>query len=158
MLEIDDQAPAFTLEDESGRPFSLQDHRGEMLLLVFYPGDDTPVCTRQLCDYRDGIEAFEGLGVRVVGISRDGADSHRAFKEKHGLPFTLLSDPGLEVAARYASKGMLGMKRSVFLVDEAGKIRYRHVESLPVFRRAREEILREIEKVRSQSGGAGQAS
>ncbi|MDX1461320.1 MAG: peroxiredoxin [Xanthomonadales bacterium] len=149
MLKLNDQAPDFSLEDESGEEFSLGDHRGEMLLLVFYPGDDTPVCTRQMCDYRDGIEAFEGLGVRVVGISKDDAASHRAFKEKHGLPFTLLSDPQLEVAEKYDSKGMLGMKRSVFLVDEAGVIRYLHVESLPIFRRAREELLSVIEEIRS---------
>lgn len=145
MLNVNDRAPDFELPDESGDSFSLGAHRGEMLLLVFYPGDNTPVCTRQLCDYRDGIEAFEGLGVRVIGISRDDAASHRAFKEKHGLPFTLLSDPDLEVAEAYDSKGMLGMKRSLFLVDEEGVIRYRHVESLPIFRRAREEILEAIE-------------
>lgn len=149
MLQVNDEAPDFVLNDEEGRPFSLHDHRGEMLLLVFYPGDDTPVCTRQLCDYRDGIEAFEGLGVRVVGISKDGAESHRAFKEKHNLPFTLLSDPDLGVAAAYDSRGLLGMKRSLFLIDETGLIRYRHVETLSVFRRAREEIIAAIEQAQS---------
>jgi peroxiredoxin Q/BCP len=151
MLHVNDEAPDFVLNDEDGRPFSLREHRGEMLLLVFYPGDDTPVCTKQLCDYRDGIEAFEGLGVGVIGISKDGAESHRAFKEKHKLPFTLLSDPDLGVAAAYDSRGMLGMKRSVFLVDENGLIRYRHIEALPVFRRAREEIIAAIAQVRSES-------
>jgi peroxiredoxin Q/BCP len=151
MLHVNDEAPDFVLNDEDGRPFSLREHRSEMLLLVFYPGDDTPVCTKQLCDYRDGIEAFEGLGVGVIGISKDGAESHRAFKEKHKLPFTLLSDPDLGVAAAYDSRGMLGMKRSVFLVDENGLIRYRHIEALPVFRRAREEIIAAIAQVRSES-------
>jgi peroxiredoxin Q/BCP len=145
MLEVNDQAPDFTLDDEAGNAFSLSEHRGEMLLLVFYPGDDTPVCTRQLCDYRDGIEAFNGLDVRVVGISKDDAESHRAFKQKHQLPFTLLSDPDLEVADLYDSRGMLGMKRSLFLVDGDGRIRYLHIETLPVFRRAREEVLAAIE-------------
>ena len=147
MLQVNDQAPDFTLMDESGQGFSLLEQRGETLLLVFYPGDDTPVCTRQLCDYRDGIEAFRDLGVTVIGISRDDADSHRAFKEKHRLPFTLLSDPKLEVADLYNSKGMLGMKRSLFLVDGEGQIRYLHVETLPVFRRAREEVLAAIEAI-----------
>lgn len=150
MLQLNDQAPSFELADETGSTFALDDHRGETLLLVFYPGDDTPVCTRQLCDYRDGIEAFDGLGVKVVGISRDDAESHRAFKEKHQLPFTLLSDPDLAVAEQYDSKGMLGMKRSLFLIDPEGRIRYRHVETLPVFRRAREEVLAEIEKLRAE--------
>lgn len=141
MIKVGDEAPDFTLDADDGEPFTLSDQRGEKLLLVFYPGDDTPVCTRQLCDYRDGVEAFGGMGIRVVGISRDDAESHRRFKEKHGLPFTLLSDPDLEVAARYDSKGLLGMKRSVFLVDEAGVIRYLHIESVALFRRTREELL-----------------
>ncbi len=144
MLEVNDKAPQFVLEDDSGTAFSLAEQAGKKVLLVFYPGDDTPVCTKQLCDYRDGIEAFEGLGVEVVGISGDDGVSHRRFREKYELPFTLLSDPGLKVAAKYDSKGVLGMKRSVFLVDERGIIRYRHVESLPVFRRKREELLEAI--------------
>ena len=144
MLKIGDKAPDFVLEDDRGQSFSLSAQAGSKVLLVFYPGDDTPVCTRQLCDYRDGIEAFEGLGVQVIGISGDDGDSHRKFREKYDLPFTLLSDPGLKVAARYDSKGMLGMKRSVFLVDEQGLIRYLHIESLPVFRRKREELLEAI--------------
>lgn len=144
MLKLGDLAPDFTLEADSGEPFALRDQRGRKLLLVFYPGDGTPVCTRQMCDYRDGVEAFAGLGVHVVGISPDDGASHRRFKDRHDLPFTLLSDPGLEAAARYDSKGVLGMRRSVFLVDEQGVIRYLHVESLALFRRTREELLQAI--------------
>lgn len=151
MVELLDTAPDFTLENESGQRFTLSDHRGEMLLLVFYPGDNTPVCTKQLCDYRDGIEAFDGLNVRVIGISKDDGDSHRAFRDKHQLPFTLLSDPELEVASLYDSKGMMGMKRSLFLIDEQGVIRYMHIETLPVFRRARDEVLAAIESLKSQA-------
>jgi thioredoxin-dependent peroxiredoxin len=80
----------------------------------------------------------------VVGISNDSAESHRRFREKHGLPFTLLTDADLEVAALYDSKGLLGMKRSVFLVDEQGVIRYLHIESVALFRRKREELLEVI--------------
>ncbi len=141
MLTISDTAPDFELMDEQGQPFRLSDQRGEKLLLVFYPGDDTPVCTKQMCDYRDGVEAFTDLGVRVVGISNDDADSHRKFKAKHGLPFTLLTDDDLQVASQYGSKGLLGMKRSVWLLNEDGRILYCHVESLALFRRKREEIL-----------------
>lgn len=144
MLNVGDKAPGFVLEDDQGQSFDLGRHSGKKVLLVFYPGDDTPVCTKQLCDYRDGIEAFEGLGVEVVGISGDDGESHRRFRAKYDLPFTLLSDPGLKVAAAYDSKGLLGMKRSVFLVDEAGVIRYRHVESVALFRRSREELLEAI--------------
>jgi len=141
MLKVNDKAPPFVLEDDRGQKFSLAEQAGHKVLLVFYPGDNTPVCTRQLCDYRDGVEAFAGLGVEVVGISNDSADSHRRFREKYNLPFTLLTDPDLAVAERYDSKGILGMKRSVFLVDEKGVIRYLHVESVALFRRKRDELL-----------------
>ncbi len=147
MLKVNDEAPDFTLTDDSGEPFNLSDQAREKVLLVFYPGDNTPVCTRQLCDYRDGLESFDDLGVKVVGISHDGAESHRKFREKHDLPFTLLTDPDLKVAALYDSKGMLGMKRSVFLVDQSMLIRYLHIESLALFRRRREEVLEAIENI-----------
>lgn len=147
MLQVNDKAPDFVLQDDQGGEFSLADQRGHKVLLVFYPGDNTPVCTKQLCDYRDGIEAFAGLGVEVVGISSDSADSHRTFRQKHDLPFTLLTDPNLEVAAQYDSKGMLGMKRSVFLIDEGGVIRYLHIESLALFRRHRDELLEAIREI-----------
>ena len=144
MLKINDPAPDFSLHDEMGSTFRLSEHRGEKVLLVFYPGDNTPVCTKQLCEYRDGIEAFEGLNVRIVGISKDDASSHTKFREKHKLPFTLLSDPDLKVGSEYDSKGMMGMKRSVFLVDEKGLIRYLHVESLALFRRTKDELVEAI--------------
>jgi thioredoxin-dependent peroxiredoxin len=144
MLKVNDKAPQFVLQDDQGGKFSLAEQAGRKVLLVFYPGDNTPVCTKQLCDYRDGIEAFAGLGVNVVGISNDSAESHRAFRQKYDLPFTLLTDPDLEVAALYDSKGLMGMKRSVFLVDEAGVIRYLHIESVALFRRKREELLEAI--------------
>ena len=147
MLQLNDMAPDFVLNDEQEQPFRLKDHLGERLLLVFYPGDNTPVCTRQLCDYRDGVEAFRDLGVKVVGISNDDAASHQAFKNKHKLPFTLLSDNRLEVADLYDSKGMLGMKRTLFLIDEEGRIRYRHVESLAIFRRQKEEVLEALRSI-----------
>lgn len=147
MLKINDKAPDFTLVDDSGGSFKLSDQSGNKVLLVFYPGDNTPVCTKQLCDYRDGLESFEGLGVKVVGVSHDGAESHRKFRKKHDLPFTLLTDPEFEVATLYDSKSLMGMKRSVFLVDESGVIRYLHIESLALFRRRREEVLEAIEKI-----------
>jgi len=143
-MQTGDQAPDFSLIDDQGNTFHLTDELGQRLLLVFYPGDNTPVCTAQLCDYRDGIEAFADLGVRVVGISADDQASHQRFKAKHDLPFTLLSDPGLQVAKAYDCKGMLGMKRGVFLLDEQGIVRYRHIESVAVFRRQRDELLKVI--------------
>ena len=147
MLKVNDKAPQFVLEDDQGQLFNLSEQAGHKVLLVFYPGDNTPVCTRQLCDYRDGIESFAGLDVKVVGISNDSAESHRKFRAKHNLPFTLLTDADLQVAALYDSKGVLGMKRSVFLVDEQGVIRYLHIESVALFRRKREELLEAIRNI-----------
>ena len=144
MLQVSDMAPPFELPDDQGGTFKLEDQKGQKVLLVFYPGDNTPVCTAQLCEYRDGIEAFEGLGVKVVGISHNGEESHKKFRAKHNLPFTLLTDADHAVAKQYDSKGLLGTKRSVYLVDEEGVIRYRHVESVAIFRRSKDELLEVI--------------
>jgi thioredoxin-dependent peroxiredoxin len=145
--QLNEKASDFSLQDADGKVFRLSERRGQRMLLVFYPGDDTPVCTRQLCDYRDGIESFRDLGVEVIGISADDAESHRRFREKHQLPFVLLSDPELEVAEQYGCKGLIGMKRGVFLLDEEQIIRYRHVETVAVFRRRREELIEAIEQL-----------
>ena len=145
MSLINEKAPEFCLQGDDGDKYCLSDHSGQRVLLVFYPGDNTPVCTAQLCEYRDGIESFSGLGVSVVGISSDGLESHQKFRSKHDLPFVLLSDLDFEVAKLYGSKGRFGMKRAVFLVDEEGIIRYEHVEALAVFRRRANELLEAIE-------------
>ena len=80
MVQLNELAPDFCLPGDDRVDFRLSEHRGERLLLVFYPGDNTPVCTAQLCEYRDGIDAFSGLGVRLIGISPDGEESHRRFQ------------------------------------------------------------------------------
>ena len=141
MIKLNDKAPGFELQSDNDGCFRLADHVGERLLLVFYPGDNTPVCTAQLCEYRDGIESFANLGVTVVGISSDGLESHQDFRAKHDLPFVLLSDPDLQVAKLYGCKGALGMKRAVYLVDEQGLVRYAHVETLALFRRKANELI-----------------
>jgi len=141
MTKVNDKAPDFSLQGDDGEHFQLSKHQGERLLLVFYPGDNTPVCTAQLCEYRDGIESFAGLGVSVVGISSDDLASHRDFRAKHDLPFVLLSDPDLEVAKLYGCKGALGMKRAVYLIDEQGVVRYAHIEALALFRRRADDLL-----------------
>ncbi len=145
--QIDEKAPDFSLKDADENTFHLADEKGKRLLLVFYPGDDTPVCTRQMCDYRDGIEQFAELGVTVVGISSDDAESLRRFRERHQLPFILLSDPDLEVAEQYGCRALVGMKRGVFLLDEDQIIRYRHVEAVAIFRRKREELIKAISEL-----------
>ena len=148
-MQVNEKAKNFSLNDDSGQTFQLSDYAGQWLLLVFYPGDNTPVCTAQLCDYRDGIEVFSDLGVQVVGISADDTESHRRFREKHDLPFVLLSDPDLKVAEAYGCKGLMGMKRGVFLLDEAQICRYAHVETVAVFRRKRKELIEVIRNLRS---------
>ena len=147
MVQLDQKAPEIHLIADDGSDFTLSERTGSRVLLVFYPGDNTPVCTRQLCEYRDGIEQFSELGVTVVGVSPDGHESHLAFRNRYDLPFTLLSDEDLEVARRYGCKGLLGMKRGVFLVDEAGVIRYAHVEALALFRRSAGELLDVIQQL-----------
>lgn len=149
MISVNDRAPGFCLPSDSDGEYCLSDHAGERVLLVFYPGDNTPVCTRQLCEYRDGIELFADLGVAVVGISSDDLESHRRFRSKYDLPFALLSDPDLEVAKLYRCKGRFGMKRAVFLIDEAGIVRYAHIEALALFRRRADEL---IEAIRALDG------
>ena len=144
MTSLNEKAPNFSLRGDDGEKYQLSDHAGQRVLLVFYPGDNTPVCTRQLCEYRDGVEAFADLGVSVVGISSDSLESHQKFRSKHDLPFVLLSDPDLQVARLYGCKGALGMKRAVFLVDEKGMVRYAHVEALALFRRRADELLEAI--------------
>ncbi len=153
-LRVGDQAPDFELEVDDGSRFRLSERAGQRVLLVFYPGDNTPVCTAQLCEYRDGVEQFIGLGVELIGISKDGPESHRRFKASQGLPFALLSDPGLTAAKAYGAAGVMGMKRAVFLVDEAGLIAYQHVEALALFRRSREELIKVIEALPASPAGS----
>ncbi len=149
-LSVGRPAPEFELPADDGSIFRLSSRLGRRTLLVFYPGDDTSVCTAQLCEYRDGIEAFQGLDTDVIGINGDSLDSHKKFREKYSLPFTLLADTDLKVAEAYDCKALMGMKRGVYLVDESGVIRYRHVEALSVFRRSRDELVQAIQALRAQ--------
>lgn len=140
-LALNQPAPDFTLLADDGSKLALKDLKGQRVLLVFYPGDETPVCTAQLCEYRDGFEDYQNLNCRVLGISKDDIASHQRFKQRRQLPFTLLSDPDLKVAATYGAKGLLGMKRACFLIDENGLLRYQHIEATALFRRRHEELL-----------------
>jgi thioredoxin-dependent peroxiredoxin len=127
-VRVGDRAPDFKLEGTGSRTYSLGDYRGNGVILAFYPGDFTPVCTRQFCSYRDDGDRIEALGVPMVGISPQSVDSHEGFAERHGLTVPLLSDPGKKVARAYGVVGPGGfIRRAVFLVDRAGVVRYRHV-------------------------------
>ena len=124
--EVGDPAPDFELQGTYGR-FKLSDHRGQRVVLLFYPGDNTPVCTRQFCSYRDNAEAFAALDARVVGISSQNVDSHESFTAEHGLNVPLLADEGSQVAKAYGAHApVIGTKRAAIIVDEEGIVRYRH--------------------------------
>jgi thioredoxin-dependent peroxiredoxin len=128
--KVGDEAPDFQLEGTDGT-FRLGDHRGERVVLLFYPGDNTPVCTRQFCSYRDSGEDMSGLGATTVGISSQSVESHREFTDKHGLNVPLLADEDGSVAKAYgAHRGPLGTKRAVVIVDEDGNVAYRHDHTL----------------------------
>ena len=123
---VGDRAPEFELPGTHGN-FRLSEHRGERVILLFYPGDNTPVCTRQFCSYRDRSQELDALGATVVGISSQGLVSHRAFRDKHGLTVPLLSDVDQAEARAYGVRApILGTRRAVVIVDEEGVIRYRH--------------------------------
>ncbi len=126
-IAVGDQAPEFTLPSTGGTDVSLRDFRGRPVVLVFYPGDDTPVCTKQLNSYNDELGQFEALDAQVLGISAQGVDSHERFAEKHGFRFPLLADPDKKVAGLYGTLGPIGFpRRSVFIVDGDGVVRYAH--------------------------------
>jgi peroxiredoxin Q/BCP len=125
--EIGDPAPEFTLEGPEGT-FTLSEHRGDRVVLLFYPGDDTTVCTRQFCSYRDATQEIDGLDATLVGISTQDAASKSAFKAKHGLTTRLLADPDASVSTAYGvyAKRLKMAKRTVFIIDETGIVAYRH--------------------------------
>jgi thioredoxin-dependent peroxiredoxin len=123
---VGEQAPDFELPGTDG-PFRLSEHRGERVVLLFYPGDNTMVCTKQFCSYRDRADDFAALDATVVGISSQDLDSHRGFTAKHGLTVPLLADVDHAVARAYgAHGGALGTKRAVIVIDEQGVVRHRH--------------------------------
>jgi thioredoxin-dependent peroxiredoxin len=124
--QVGDPAPDFELEGTDGS-FRLSDHRGERVILLFYPGDNTAVCTRQFCSYRDQADDFGALDATVVGISSQSVESHQSFTAEHGLNVPLLADEGGAVAKAYGAYApLVGTKRAVVIVDEEGVVRYRH--------------------------------
>jgi peroxiredoxin Q/BCP len=130
MVAEGELAPDFTLTSDSGEPVTLSSFRGRTVILYFYPKDDTPGCTAQACGIRDSYDDFEQRGAVVLGVSPDEQSSHVKFKQKYGLPFTLLADPEHEVAEQYGvwgerkymGKTYMGVERSTFLIDEDGRI------------------------------------
>src|SRR3954449_7992728 len=130
MAKVGDLAPDFELDGTQGR-FKLSSHRGEKVVLLFYPGDFTPVCTKQFCSYSDRYEEVDRLDAVVVGISAQSVERHHEFQSMHAIPVPLLADVDRQVAKAYGlTQPILGTRRAVVIVDETGRIAYRHVHLL----------------------------
>ncbi len=139
-------APDFTLNDGEGEGWRLLDQRGKVVVLLFYPGDETPICTRQMCSVRDRWQDYVATGAEVVGISTDSVESHKKFAEHHDLPLRLLSDASGLVATLYGAHSLIPGKvaRSVFVIDANGILRYRDVRPLGLFRPKDDDVIKAI--------------
>ncbi|RPI12651.1 MAG: thioredoxin-dependent thiol peroxidase [Ignavibacteriae bacterium] len=130
MLKVGDKAPDFKLKTDSGETVSLKDFKGKKVVLYFYPKDMTSGCTAEACDFRDNIKTFEKKNSIILGVSADSTDSHKKFKEKYDLPFTLLSDETKDMIKDYGvwqeksmyGKKYMGIVRTTFVINEKGKI------------------------------------
>lgn len=141
--DVGDLAPHFALpgwHDGAEKVFALSSGLGHPVVLAFYPGDDTPTCTRQLCSYSDNLSVLTGLGAEVWGISAQDIASHARFAAKRHLKLPLLADTETEVATAYGVNGLLGVKRAVFVVDADGRVAWRHVAPVGLTYRSTEEI------------------
>ena len=152
IAEVGTVAPDFILHDTQGAEWQMSAQHGRVVVLLFYPGDETPVCTKQLCSVRDNWESYAATGAEVVGISTDSVESHQKFTEHHNLPLRLLADTDGKVHKAYnASSWLPGRSaRAVFVVDAEGIIRYRKVETLSLFRPRDEEIIEAIRAAQKQ--------
>ncbi len=122
-LPVGQDAPDFTLRDQDGNPVTLAALRGKNVVLVFYPADETTLCTKQLCEFRDNWTLAQSKDAVVLGINPGNEQKHGRFKANHNFPFPLLADPGQRVGADYCTKGLI-VKRTVYLIGKSGKIRY----------------------------------
>jgi peroxiredoxin Q/BCP len=138
LVSEEEEAPDFTLQADDGREVSLSDYKGKKVVLYFYPKDGTPGCTREAIEFRDIAKEFDKEGTVILGVSKDSIKSHEKFKQKHELPFTLLSDPEGKVLDLYGvwkkkslyGRTFMGTERTTFLIDEKGIVKkvYRRVK------------------------------
>jgi len=149
MPEVGEKAPDFNLLDQKRERIILSKAvKSGKVLLLFYPGDDTPVCTAQLCDYRDHYAEFKKLGVQLFGVTINHQEAHDAFAEKHHFTFPLLNDYDSRVTKEYKVMSISGHpKRALILIGEDMTILYKYVEFLPIFRRPSEELVKTLEEV-----------
>lgn len=156
-IDIGSKAPDFTLPSTGGRDITLSDYKGQIVVLYFYPRDDTPGCTKQACSFSDNFNALKKLNVAVIGISKDSVKSHEKFKEKYGLNFDLASDTEKTVIDAFGSwveksmygKKYMGINRDTFLIDEQGIIR--HIWRKVKVEGHTEEVLAEIKNLQKKA-------
>ena len=152
MPNVGDKAPDFSLPANDGQTYSLAQYKGQKnVVIVFYPGDDTPTCTAQLCDYRDGWDRFQQFDAAILGVSTNNMTAHQKFAEKHSFPFPLLEDEGKKMCKAYGALllgGLLGVaNRAVYIIDKEGIVKYKHVETVPIFKRTKEELFEALKKM-----------
>lgn len=145
-LQVGMAAPDFRLRDGNGDEWQLSAHQGKTVVLLFYPGDETPVCTRQMCSLRNRWPDYVATGAEVVGISTDSIESHKSFAQHYNLPLRLLSDVGRKVADAYGARSLIPGKvaRSVFVIDAQGIIRHRDVRPIGLLKPKDDEVLEAI--------------
>jgi peroxiredoxin Q/BCP len=133
---LNSPAPDFVLQDGSGERWQLSEQRGKVVVLLFYPGDETPICTKQMCSVRDRWDDYVATGAEVVGISTDSTESHQKFATHHNLPLRLLSDAEGKVSTAYGARSIIPGKvaRSVFVIDSEGVLRYSDIRPLGLFK------------------------
>ena len=135
MIEVGQPAPDFTLpgiQNGAKRDYTLSEYRGKNVILAFYPGDFTPGCTKQMCQYRDAFAEFEGVEAVLLGISPQDVDSHEKWIEKKQFPFPLLADTEKKVIEEYGVRGFgpIAVKRSTFVIDAEGVVRHKRSASI----------------------------
>lgn len=147
-MKTGENAPDFTLRDGDGNDWKLSEQRGKTVALLFYPADNTAVCTKQMCSVRDRWADYEATGAEIVGVSTDSVASHKKFAGKYNFPFTLLADEKGAVVERYGVKSWLPGRsaRAVVVVDKAGKIAYYKVQAVSLFAPADDDVLAAIRK------------
>lgn len=145
-MKIGDEAPDFTLKDGEGRDWQLSDFRGKTVVMIFYPADNSPVCTKQLCSIGENWEKYQKTGAEVVGISTDSVETHQGFSQKFNFPFPLLADENGEVIEKYAVKSWIPGRsaRAVVVIDKHGKIAHYQVQPISLIRPKDDEVLNAI--------------
>ena len=153
-LNLNEPAPDFSLQDGNGDAWRLSDQRGKVVVLLFYPGDETPVCTAQMCSVRDRWDDYLATGAEVGGISSDSIESHKTFAEHHSLPLRLLSDSERAVAKLYGALSLIPgrVARSVFVIDANGILRYSDVRPIGLFKPKDDVTITAIKAAQSNAG------